>query len=119
MATKAITPDYHGDFQDTIDKYHGQQLISICWEKHTMFSWPFCLPVAPDMPFGGLIENVLPSLYADHPDFPKIEWEKVQWSTAAGPFIPNRAKSLKEHGIRHKQQIRFRTPGLDGLGGAG
>ena len=44
MPVKAITPNYHGDFQDTQDKYHGQQLISVCWEKHTMFGWPMCLP---------------------------------------------------------------------------
>jgi phenol/toluene 2-monooxygenase (NADH) P4/A4 len=119
MPTTAITPDYHGTFKDTVDKYHGQQLISICWEKHTMTGWPMCLPVSPDMPFGGIIEKVMPMLYSDHPDFAKIDWSQVQWSTSKGPFTPDPAKSIKDHGIRHKQQIRFRTPGLDGYNGAG
>ncbi|WP_420465459.1 phenol hydroxylase subunit P4 [Panacagrimonas sp.] len=119
MPVKAVTADYHGDFQDTVDKYHGQQLISLCWEKHTMFGWPMCLPVPPDMPFGGLIEKVIPSIFSDHPDFARIDWSAVQWSTSKGPFTPDPAKSLKENGIGHKQQIRFRTPGLDGYNGAG
>lgn len=119
MPTQAITPDYHGEFKDTVDKYRGQQLINLCWEKHTMFGWPMCLPVAPDMPFGALIEQVIPSIFSDHPDFSRIDWTQVQWSTAEGPFTPDLARSLKDHGIRHKEQIRFRTPGLDGLDGAG
>ena len=118
MPVKAITPNYHGDFKDTQDKYHGQQLISLCWEKHTSFGWPMCMPVPPEMPFGGLIEKVIPHIFGDHPDFAKIQWDQVQWSTSKGPFVPDPAKSLAEHGIKHKHQIRFRTPGLDGhLGG--
>lgn len=119
MATQAIGPDYHGTYKDGVESYRGQQLISICWEKHTMFGWPMCLPVSPDLPFSALIEAVIPSIFSDHPDFAKIDWARAQWSTSAGPFTPDPTKSLKDHGIRHKQQIRFRTPGLDGHNGAG
>lgn len=119
MATKAITPDYHGTYRDGAEHYRGQHLFNICWEKHTMFGWPMCLPLPPEMPFGALIENVLPMIFSQHPDFPKIQWEQVQWSTSKGPFTPDLGKSLADHGFRHKQQIRFRTPGLDGLNGAG
>lgn len=118
MATRAIRADYHGEFKDSVDKFHGQQLINICWEKHTMFGWPMCLPVPPDMPFGGLVEKVIPSIFGDHPDFARIDWNTVQWSTSKGAFQPDMGKSLADHGIGHKHQIRFRTPGLDGhLGG--
>tara|TARA_R110000787_G_scaffold187093_9_gene298895 strand:- start:4789 stop:5148 length:360 start_codon:yes stop_codon:yes gene_type:complete len=118
MPVKAITPDYHGDFQDTQDKFGDKQLLNICWEKHTMMGWPMCVPLLPDTPFGGLIEQVLPMIYAVHPDFEKIEWDKVEWSTSRGPFTPDMSKTIAENGLRHKQQIRFRTPGLDGhLGG--
>lgn len=118
MPVKAITPDYHGDFKDTQDRFHGNQLLNICWEKHTMCGWPMCIPVPPQMPFGVLLEKVLPGIYGSHPDFAAIDWSAVQWSTSAGPFTPDRARSLMDHGLRHKAQIRFRTPGLDGhLGG--
>lgn len=119
MAIKAITPDYHGDYKDGAEKYGDKQLLNICWEKHTMMGWPMCIPLPFDMPFGALIKDVLPTIYSDHPDFAKIEWDKAQWSTAKGPFTPDGAKSLAEHGLRHKHQIRFRTPGLDGHNGGG
>ena len=119
MTVQAIRPDYRGYYRDSVDHYRGQQLINICWEKHTMFGWPMCMPIAPNTPFGALIQNVLPMIFGEHPDFAKIDWNTVQWSTSKGPFTPDPAKSLAEHGIRHKQQIRFRTPGLDGYNGAG
>ncbi len=119
MPVKAITPDYHGDFKDTQDKFNGNQILNICWERHTMFGWPMCVPLPPQMPFGALIENVLPGIYASHPDFAKIEWDQVQWSTARGPFTPDPAKSIAEHGFKHKTQIRFHTPDLEGHNGAG
>lgn len=119
MPIKAITPDYHGEFKDTQDKFGDKQLLNICWEKHTMMGWPMCVPLPPETPFAALIEQVLPSIFAVHPDFAKIDWKTVQWSTAKGPFTPDLKKSIAEHGFRHKAQIRFRTPGLDGHQGGG
>lgn len=119
MPVKAIKPGYHGDYRDGADKYNGNQLLNICWEKHTMFGWPMCVPLPPQMPFGGLIEKVLPMIFASHPDFAKIDWTTVQWSTSKGPFTPDLGKSIADHGFKHKTQIRFRTPGLDGHNGAG
>lgn len=121
MSVKAITPDYHGDFKDTVDKFHGKQLVNIYWEKHLLFAWPMCLPLPADMPFGGLIQAVLPSVFGAHPDFPQIDWAKVEWQRTEGDgnvaFIPDPAKSLADNGIGHKTTIRFRTPGLNGVNG--
>jgi len=119
MSVKAIHADYHGEFKDALDKFGDKQLLNICWEKHTMMGWPMCVPLSPHTPFRALIDEVLPMIYAVHPDFSKIKWSEVQWSTSKGPFTPHPDKSLAEHGLRHKQQIRFRTPGLDGHHGAG
>lgn len=119
MSVKAIKPGYHGEFKDRLEMFGGKQLLNICWEKHTMMGWPMCIPVSPELPFGALIEQVLPTIYSQHPDFDRIRWDEVQWSTSQGPFIPNPAKSLAEHGLQHKVQIRFRTPGLDGHNAAG
>lgn len=119
MPVKAIKPGYHGEFRDRVENFRGQQLLNICWEKHTMFGWPMCIPVPPEMPFGALLEQVLPGIYGAHPDFARIKWNEVQWATAKGPFTPDPSKSMVEHGFKHKTQIRFRTPGLDGHNGAG
>lgn len=119
MPTKAITPDYHGDFKDTQDKYGPNQLLYVCWEKHTMTGWPMAIPIPPQAPFGALIKDVLPMVFGMHPDYEKIDWTTTQWSTAKGAFTPDMDKSIAEHGFRHKTQIRFRTPGLDGHRGAG
>jgi phenol hydroxylase P4 protein len=119
MPVKAITPDYRSEVRDNRERFGPNQLLNICWEKHTMLGWPMCVPLPPETPFGALIEKVLPSIFGFHPDFAKIDWSAVQWSTAKGPFTPDPTKSIAEHGFKHKTQIRFRTPGLDGHNGAG
>ncbi|GAC1620057.1 MAG: phenol hydroxylase subunit P4 [Nevskia sp.] len=119
MPVKAITPDYHGEFKDSVEKFHGNQIVNIHWEKHLMFAWPMCLPLPPQMPFGALIETVLPGIFGAHPNFAKIDWSTVEWRTGKGLFTPDPSRSLAENGIGHKTTIRFRTPGLDGLNGNG
>lgn len=119
MSVKAIRPGYHGDMKDTVEHFHGQQLLGLGWDQHLMYATPLCIPVPPDMPFGALIEKVLPQLYGQHPDFGKIEWGGVQWIKGGQPFTPDLAKSLKDNGVGHKDLLRLRTPGLQGLAGIG
>lgn len=119
MPVKAIDPSYHGELKDKQERFHGNQLLNVCWEKHTMFGWPMCIPVPPALPFGALVAQILPSIFGSHPDFAKIDWSTAVWTTARGPFTPDLAKSLEEQGIGHKALIRFRTPGLDGHRGGG
>jgi len=118
MATVAIRPGYHGDMKDTVDKFHGNQLVSVCWNKHLMVATPLCVPLPPQMPFGALVAQVLPGLFGQHPDFAKIDWAQVQWQCDGQPFAPVADKSLADNGITHKALLRFTTPGLDGLRGA-
>ncbi|MBN9429302.1 MAG: phenol hydroxylase subunit P4 [Burkholderiales bacterium] len=93
-------------------------LLYIGWEDHLMFCAPFCLPLPPDMPFGALIEQVLPGAFGDHPDFERIDWSQAQWLKSGRPWTPDLAKSLADNGLRHKDAIRFRTPGLAGIAGS-
>ena len=93
-------------------------LLYIGWEDHLMICAPVCLPLPPDMPFGALGSAVLPGVYGAHPDFAKIDWSQVQWLKSGRPWTPDPSKSLADNGLVHKDVIRFRTPGLNGLKGS-
>lgn len=118
MSVKAIRPGYHGDMKDTAEHFHGKQLLSVAWDQHLMYATPLCIPVPPKMPFGVLVEQVLPQLFGQHPDFALIDWASVQWRHAGQAFEPRAELSLADNGLVHKALIRFRTPGLPGLAGA-
>ncbi len=93
-------------------------LLYIGWEDHLLFCSPYCLPLPPDMPFGALATQVLPGIYSYHPDFAKIDWDRVEWFKSGRPWKPDPAKSLADNGLQHKDVIRFRTPGLTGIQGS-
>lgn len=116
MAVIALKP-YDFPIKDAVGKFPAP-LLYVCWEDHLMFPAPFCLPLPPDLPFGALARDVLPSVYGYHPDFAKIDWDRVEWFRSGEPWTPDTAKSLAGNGLGHKDLISFRTPGLDGLGGA-
>ena len=120
--TVAAIKDYNFPPADSQDKFHGAQLLYVGWDQHLLFCAPYCFPQPPSMPFGALVEQVLPPDYGYHPEFKQIDWSQVQWlrgnGTAAGePFTPDFSKSLAENGLGHKDAIRFRTPGLNGIRG--
>lgn len=118
MSTQAIRPGYHGSMKDTVDKFHGNQILNIGWDQHLMYATPLCIPVPPAMPFGALVQQVLPGLFGQHPQFAQIDWSKTQWLRSGEAFTPEMDKSLADNGLGHKASLRFRTPGLDGLAGA-
>jgi phenol hydroxylase P4 protein len=93
-------------------------LLYIGWEDHLMICAPVCLPLPPDMPFGALATQVLRGVYGEHPDFAKIDWTTVQWLKSGQPWTPDPARSLTDNGLKHKDVIRFRTPGLTGIKGS-
>jgi phenol hydroxylase P4 protein len=117
MTTTAITPDYHGTLKDTVDHFHGNQILNIGWDQHLMFATPMCIPVPAGMPFGALVQQVLPSLFGQHPQFAQIDWERTQWLRSGEPFAPDMAKSLADNGLGHKAMLRFKTPDQTGLAG--
>ncbi len=109
--------DYQGTPADTVDKFHGNQLVYVCWEQHLMFCAPHCLPLPPDMPFGALVKEVLPGVYDSHPEWPQIDWDQVVWQIDDQIVKPDMEAAIKDMGVGHKSVIRFRTPGLNGIGG--
>ena len=116
MPVKAMY-DYQGEPKDVQENFHGNQLVYLGWDKHLMFCAPVCLPLPPDMPFGALVQEVLPGVYSSHPDWERIDWGRVEWTLDQQPFTPALDRGLADQGIGHKSLLRFRAPGLDGIGG--
>lgn len=116
MTVAAVKP-YKFPPRDSVEKFPAP-LLYIGWEDHLLFCAPHCLPLPPTMPFEALISQVLPGVYGYHPDFAKIDWSKVEWFKSGKPFTPDVSKSLAENGLKHKDVIRFRTPGLTGIKGS-
>ena len=103
---------------DKVENFHGNQLTYINWEQHLLFCAPVCLPLPPEMPFGALVQEVLPSVYNKHPDYEKINWDEVKWTLDGADFTPNMEASLGDNGLGHKSLVRFWTPGLEGIEGS-
>ena len=119
MAVIAKQPGYVGEVKDRVELFHGNHLLYIGWEQHNMICAPIALPLPPSMPFGDLLDKVLPTtVLSAHPDWPKIDWSKVEWLRSNEPFKPDRKKSLAENGLGHKALIRMITPGLSGIAGS-
>lgn len=117
MAVTAIK-DYAFESPSAQQHFHGNQLLYVGWEDHLMFCAPYCFPLPPDMPFGALKDQVLAGPFSYHPDWAKIDWERVEWLKSGQPFHPDPARSLAENGLKHKDVIRLRTPGLTGIKGS-
>jgi phenol/toluene 2-monooxygenase (NADH) P4/A4 len=119
MAMTAAYGNYDGPIADAVENFHGNQLVYVAWDKHLMFPCGAALPLPPQMPFGALVKEVLPTIYAAHPDFEKINWDKANWLLNGQAFRPKLDASLADNGVGHKSLIRLATPGLNGVGGSG
>lgn len=119
MTVKSINGEYPVVMMDSVDHFHGNQLVYVGWDHHTSICSANAYPLPPDMPFGALTDTVLPGVLGAHPDFPQIRWDKVEWILDGEPFTPDMGKSLKDNGVGHKSLIRLRTPGIDGYQGTG
>ncbi|HHN67207.1 MAG TPA: phenol hydroxylase [Thermopetrobacter sp.] len=105
--------------RDVVDNFHGNIFVVLGWDKHMMISSPMAFPLPPDMPFGALVQEVMPAAFGPHPEWGEIDWATVEWTLDGEPFTPDMEKSLADNGIGHKSVIRLRTPGLDGIAGVG
>ena len=115
---KTLAP-YEFKSSDAVENYKGRQLLYVNWERHRMFSRPFVLALPPETPFSEIVDRHMSECFSYHPDWQQIDWNTVIWQNGDQPFSPDRDKSLKDNGIGHKDLIRFRTQGLDGIAGTG
>jgi len=102
--------------KDSVDKFHGNQLVYVYWYGHVMVSSPMAFPLPPEMPFGALVAEILPLTYKVEPDFKSLDFEKTEiiWEIDGKIVTPDFSKSLKENGVGHKSFIQFTTPTLTG-----
>lgn len=114
MAVAAMQA-YQGVPRDAHANYNGNQLLYFCWDQHLLFAAPFILYVSPEMRLGDLIAGHLGALLSPDPDASKIDWKDVTWSKGKQAWQPDFNLSLAENGIRHKDQLRMQTPGLNTL----
>lgn len=115
MAVRAIK-EYKGEVKDRHENFHGNQLLYVGWDNHLMFCAPlaFCFP--PSMPFAEL-QKTLEGAFAYHPEAKSIDWTKAEWLKSSQPWTPDASKTLGENGLKHKDALRFRIPGLNGIKG--
>ena len=116
MSVAAIS-EYKIPSRDSVDKFHGNKLIYVGWDKHLMFYGTPAFPLPFAMKFSDLIAGPMTQAFSPHPDFEKIDWSKVAWLKDNKPWTPDCEKSLTDNGLDHKDCIRFQTPGLDGMFG--
>ncbi len=114
MAVIALK-EYSAVPRDLVANFNGKQLVYASWDHHLLFAAPFLFCVPPQMTFSEWVAGPLTQLIAADPDAKAVDWSSVQWLKANQPWTPNFAGSLAENGVVHKDQIRFRTPGLNSL----
>lgn len=114
----AAVKEYIGVPRDVEANFNGLRLIYVTWDHHLLFAAPFCCPVPPGTKFEDFTK-VIAGIIAPHPDAAKVDWSKVEWFKSYQPWKPDFNKTIAENGITHKEFLRFRTPGLNGLGGKG
>lgn len=120
MQTNSHPVDSTPLVRDRVENFHGDQILYIGWDQHTMICAPIALRVPPDLQFGELLRTLLPdTAFALHPEWSRIQWEQVQWLANDAPFVPEPAATLEAQGLGHKAFLRMRTPGMTGIAGTG
>lgn len=114
MAVAARAP-YDFEPRDLVGNFAGKQIVYATWDRHMLFAAPFLICLPPETSFGEFVSGPLAQLLSIDPDAAAIDWTKVEWLKGNRPFAPDFALSLAENGIGHKQQLRFRTPGLNSV----
>ncbi len=105
--------------KDAVERFHGNQIVYIDWDRHRLYSSALAFPVPPEMPFSALTDEIIPGVWGSHPQFGELDWSTVQWVLDDAPLRPVVDASLADNSIGHKSLLRFVTPGLDGIAGSG
>jgi len=119
MAIQSIG-EYPIIMKDSVENFHGNQVVYVYWYGHRVVSSPRAFPLPPEMPFGAIVSDIIPVSYKIEPDFENLNFEttEVIWEIDGKVVQPDFSKSLRENGVGHKSFIQFTTPSLTGKVGA-
>lgn len=119
MTVKHLGEHYDFPSANAVEQYGGDINFYIQWERHLLFACPLAYRAPLDMAFGDFLETMLrPDLHA-HPDAVRLDFALCEWHCDKRPWQPDLAASLRANGIGHMDFLQFRSPGLDGMHGAG
>lgn len=110
---------YEFEPADKLENFHGNIVVYILWEKHLAYMNPIAFPLPPEMPLGDFINGVVVPAYSAHPNASKVDFMTAEWTVDGHEVTLDPAKSLKDIGVGHKSVLRVKTPGFEGLVGAG
>ena len=119
MTLRHLGDRYEFESANRVENYHGAINLYVAWEEHLLFVCPFAFPVPGEMIFRDFLEQALHPAIAAHPDAEHVVWEQTEWTRDGEPWQPRFDDSLLDNGVDHMTFLRFRTPQLRGLGGAG
>ncbi len=107
--------EYVGVPRDLVENYAGKQLMFTSWDHHLLFASPFVHCVDPKMSFKDFVAEVLLPLLVSDPDTGEIDWkgDGISWLKSNKPWQPDWSASIADNGIRHKEQLRFKTSNLN------
>ncbi|HJW04765.1 MAG TPA: phenol hydroxylase subunit P4 [Azospira sp.] len=114
MAVTSTKP-YVGVPRDTVANFNGKQIVYVCWDQHLLFATPFLTVVEPGMRLRDFLDNVVKPLMQADPDAAAVDLTQALWTKGRQPWLPNFNASLSDNGIGHKEQLLFRTPGVNTL----
>lgn len=113
MTVHAIHNNYQFEPLDLQKLWRSILTLRGLGSSHTFCS-AHAMLASPQQTFGQLIEQQITGGFAQHPDFAKIDWSKVQYTLDGQTINPENTQSLAELGFGHKSLLRFVTPELNG-----
>ena len=118
MAVKCISGEYPSVNMDSVERFHGNQLVYVGWDHHTLYCSAHAMLVSPQQTFQEFLDQQMQAGFHQHPDFENIKWDEVQFTLNKQVIQPRPEQTLAEIGFDQKSLLRFVTPGLNGYKGA-
>ncbi|MDR2839440.1 MAG: phenol hydroxylase subunit P4 [Azonexus sp.] len=112
----ASTKPYIGVSRDSVANFNGKQIVYVCWDHHLLFASTLMFCVEPEMQLGDFLRDTVKPLLESDPDCAALDFGQAEWKKAKTAWTPDFNTSLAANGIRHKELLRFHTPGLNSLG---
>lgn len=119
MTVKHLGETYKYLSENREDRYGGDFNFYIQWEKHLMFACPSAYRAPLTMTLRDFMEQMFKPDYSAHPDTASLDIEALEWHRDQKPWKPDLDASFVANGVGHMTYLQIKSPGLDGMHGAG